>query len=506
MRYTMLLKQNRTWLVMVALVTTLSSLLAFVSSSQAAAPQAAGLPIVAQNHVINDDLTVRSGQTIDGDVVVYNGDVRVERGGAIHGNLVVYGGDIEVKRDGVVQGSITSIGGDVEIDGRVDGSIAATGGNVKLGGEAVVTGDISVVSGEVQQDRGAVVEGSLLRGPAINLPAVPAFVPLPGAANVQGMPVQSQPTPAELFLALVGRVLRGLLVLGVAVLTAWLLLKWRPALVEETRSLLAERTALAFAVGLIFNLFGLAVIGLLWITVCFRPPAVLLGLLFVAINLVGTVVVGDEIGRRIDVRVAGSRSGGHWPQPWRTVIGIMAPASILVFLWILGSCFGFFAFLGALILTAFGVGAMLVKFLKLGEPTPSVSAAAPAPSEPAEEAAESRAAIVPVEATIQPAPESPTTIVLPAAPPTTDAADAGAEEAPPIAPTSAAPAEADDFTRIIGIGPVFDQRLKAAGVRTFAELAAYTPGEIAAVIGWPQTRVEHAEIIEQARQLAQGVS
>jgi len=111
-----------------------------------------------------------------------------------------------------------------------------------------------------------------------------------------------------------------------------------------------------------------------------------------------------------------------------------------------------------------------------------------------------------VEATIQPAPESPTTIVLPAAPPTTDAADAGAEEAPPIAPTSAAPAEADDFTRIIGIGPVFDQRLKAAGVRTFAELAAYTPGEIAAVIGWPQTRVERAEIIEQARQLAQGVS
>jgi predicted flap endonuclease-1-like 5' DNA nuclease/cytoskeletal protein CcmA (bactofilin family) len=496
MRYTMLLKQNRTWLVMAALVTTLSSLLVFAPSLQAAAPNAPDLPALEQNQLFNDDLTVGGGETIDGDVVVYNGDVRVERDGVIRGNLVVYSGDIKVKRDGVVQGSITSISGDVEIDGRVDGSIAATSGNVKLGGDAVVTGDISVVSGEVQQGRGAVVEGSLLRGPAIQLPPVPAFVPLPGAATA---PARQTPTPSEFFLALVGRVLRGLLILGVAVLTAWLLLKWRPALVEEARSLLAERTALAFAVGLIFNLLSLAVIGLLWITVCFRPPAVLLGLLFVAINLVGAVVVGDEIGRRID-----ARSGGHWPQPWRTVIGVVAPASILVFLWILGSCFGFFAFLGALILTAFGVGAMLVKFLKLGEPAPFGAAATPVASEPVAEAAESRAAIVPAEAAMQPAPESSTAIVLPAATLTADAADAGAEEAAPIVPPSAAPAEADDFTRITGIGPVFDQRLKAAGVRTFAELATYTPGEIAAVIGWPQARVERAEIIEQARQLAQG--
>ncbi|MFN3334874.1 MAG: NADH-quinone oxidoreductase subunit E, partial [Caldilinea sp.] len=59
-------------------------------------------------------------------------------------------------------------------------------------------------------------------------------------------------------------------------------------------------------------------------------------------------------------------------------------------------------------------------------------------------------------------------------------------------------------TKINGVGPVFDQRLKEAGILTFADLAVRTPAEIAEIIKWSQSRVERSEIIEQARRLAMG--
>ncbi len=62
-----------------------------------------------------------------------------------------------------------------------------------------------------------------------------------------------------------------------------------------------------------------------------------------------------------------------------------------------------------------------------------------------------------------------------------------------------------DFTRINGIGPVFDTRLKDAGVQTFAQLAAMTPEAVADIIGWPPERVISDDILGQARALAEQV-
>lgn len=485
MRITKLLRQNRTWLLTAVAVTALATLVVFAAPLHAAAPHAPDQPQVAQQQVFNDDLTVRSGEPFAGDVVVYQGDVTVEGGGVIGGNLIVYNGDVKVEQEGRVEGDITAFSGDVEIDGAVGGSITAWSGDVDLRNSAVVGGDVSVVSGEIEQARGAVVEGSVLRGPALqlDLPPLPELGALPGLPTPPAAP--AAPTPFQLFWAFLGRVLMALFVLGVAALVAILLLKWRPEVVEATRLTLVERTALAFAAGLIFNLFGLAIIGLLWITVCFRPPALLLALLLAAINLAGAVVVGDELGRRLETRL-----GNHWPQPWRTVIGIGAPGAVVAFLWIIGSCFGFFAFLGTLILMAFGVGAILVKFLKLGEPgAPPAAAKTP-----------DVAPIVPVAAAAAAPPPAPASSV---------AAEAPAPEAPePATPPAAAPplSVEDDFTRINGVGPVFDQRLKAAGIRTFGELAARSTAEVAAIIQWSEARVERSEILAQARSLADKAS
>ncbi len=62
--------------------------------------------------------------------------------------------------------------------------------------------------------------------------------------------------------------------------------------------------------------------------------------------------------------------------------------------------------------------------------------------------------------------------------------------------------EGDDFLRIKGIGPTYARRLKDAGFATFAQVAAASPEEVAAAIGWPVDRVRRAEVIDQAKMLA----
>ena len=59
------------------------------------------------------------------------------------------------------------------------------------------------------------------------------------------------------------------------------------------------------------------------------------------------------------------------------------------------------------------------------------------------------------------------------------------------------------FTVIKGIGPVFDRRLKETGIRTFAQLAALTPEQVAAIIGWPPQRVIATDLLAQASKLAE---
>ncbi|BAM00401.1 MULTISPECIES: polymer-forming cytoskeletal protein [Caldilinea] len=467
----------------------------------AAAPQASDLPTVLQRQVFYDNLRVRGGQTVEGDVVVYQGNVTVEKEGAIRGDLVVYSGNVQVERGGVVNGNITALSGNVTIDGTVNGSVTAWSGNVRLGGDAVVDGDISVVSGEISQTRGSVVRGNVLRGPSVNMDLLP-LSGLSALANMRLAPRPQPPSAMEIFLGLVARTLRALLLLGVAVGVGALLMVLRPAWVEQTRATLVARTPLSFAVGLIFNLFGLAFIGILWITVCFRPPAALLGLVLTAVNLAGLTALGEELGRRVEKAL-----NLEWGVPARTAVGVLIPGALVAFFWIIGGCLNFFAYLIAIIVGSLGVGAILVNVLKLGE-----QAAAPSPAFPSSPTSptaggETPGTGQPAEASIveapmgQPAAAEPVESVTPG--------EAAEEHAPePITQTGDFPdfphgTGIDDFTQINGIGPVFDRRLKEAGIFTFEALAQRSAEEIAKIIQWPVARVVRTQIIEQARELAQ---
>jgi predicted flap endonuclease-1-like 5' DNA nuclease len=62
----------------------------------------------------------------------------------------------------------------------------------------------------------------------------------------------------------------------------------------------------------------------------------------------------------------------------------------------------------------------------------------------------------------------------------------------------------DDFTVIIDIGPVFNQKLHDAGITSFKALARLTPAEIADKTGISAERIEYGQWVEQAQKLLTG--
>ncbi|MCS6937958.1 MAG: helix-hairpin-helix domain-containing protein [Roseiflexaceae bacterium] len=74
------------------------------------------------------------------------------------------------------------------------------------------------------------------------------------------------------------------------------------------------------------------------------------------------------------------------------------------------------------------------------------------------------------------------------------------ESAKPAAPASAVPP--DDLQQIPGIGPAIARRLHAAGITTFAALAACSPSDLASWTGRSADQITRMGWIERARELA----
>ena len=519
--------QHGAWLLAAALITALSLLVAFVPSAQAKQePQT--VASLQQSQVYNDDLEVKSGQVIDGDVNVYSGDVNVQRDGRIQGNLNVYSGDVDIEEGGSVDGNVTAWSGDLQVDGRVEGSVSAMAGDIEVGNSAYVGGDISAMAGHIKQRAGAEVSGNILRGPTLQLPAPPALGMLPWLRAPQAPDAPIAPARDGFFgrsLGFVGRALAALLLLGLFVAGAAAIAALRPGWTQDVQGVLGRQAALSFATGLIANVLMLAVIGFLFITICLRPPGLLLAVGMLAFNVAGMAAVGSEIGSRLSERMS-----GQWTPTSRTALGVVAPGAIIAFLWAIGGCFGFFGSMGALLLGSFGVGAILVKALNLGTQAPTTAPETAPGGDPGRSSdtnvtqAPAAAAPASVPATgestaVEPAAPAPAVTTEPAnveqwwvAPatgqePATGEATASTPVVPPaeqVDPEIASSGDAAgaDFTRIEGIGPKLSQRLHAANIHTFSDLAALPPETLAGILGWTSERLLRARIQEQATELA----
>jgi predicted flap endonuclease-1-like 5' DNA nuclease len=293
---------------------------------------------------------------------------------------------------------------------------------------------------------------------------------------------------------------------------------------------------LSFVIGFAVNLILAFLGGLLALTICLLPIALVPMLALLAINLLGWAVLAQLVGNRFELYV--QRPMESWMS---AAVGAVIITSVFALLWAFG---GFFRFLGngILLFTAsFGAGAVLLPWvMRVLEPAKRTGTANQTSA--AQQSAAQSSAATPPPASVTPAPaggfESPELTATSAAgttpTPTTPIAT-GTEEtgtaslqesieerlaatseesidtAPPDLDVSDIDGEAtsdvgaeqeDDFTELKGVGPVLDGRLKDAGIRTFRQLANLTTAEVAEIVGWSEARVASIEIVEQARHAA----
>jgi len=99
---------------------------------------------------VNQDVTVKAGETHDGDVVCIRGHVTI---------------------DGHVNGDVTVVAGSLDVNGTVDGDVTAVVSRMEFDPKAQINGGVTNVGGSLRRN-GAVVQGQVVNIPlGISLPS-----------------------------------------------------------------------------------------------------------------------------------------------------------------------------------------------------------------------------------------------------------------------------------------------------------------------------------------------
>lgn len=227
------------------------------------------------------------------DEVVTGGDFILKSGETLEGNLIVFGGKAVVEEDAVVTGQLVVLGGDVTLSGTVNRDVVVFGGDLELTETAVVKGDLVRSGGSVRGEEGYEVQGSEIQGFAA--PPLPLPPPArPFAEDPAWWPVR------ELFgflwsslVALITAVAAGLLALLVVLLL--------PEQTQRVSAAMLTAPVLSGGVGLLTLIAVpfLAVVLALVTLLCFSPFSLLALLVYGIAALFGWIAVGALLGERL---------------------------------------------------------------------------------------------------------------------------------------------------------------------------------------------------------------
>jgi hypothetical protein len=127
--------KNKFWMISLLL----AAFLVFVPMFPAAAADGA----LAGQFVFGQSFTLKSGQTMNGDLMVFGGSATIEEGATVDGNVVVFGGSLtilgNVTQDAVIFGGTATLGATAHIKG----SLSALGSTVDRGDGSLVDGQVN---------------------------------------------------------------------------------------------------------------------------------------------------------------------------------------------------------------------------------------------------------------------------------------------------------------------------------------------------------------------------
>ena len=321
--------------------------------------------------IVNQDLTVAAGETLNDNVAVFNGDVKVEQGGYINGNLSIFSGDLVL--EGEIDGNLAIFGGDAYLaaSSHVSGDVSVLGGKMKREANAYIGGhfignrddilsQIDVASNEIQAHIDDVLSQTDMTSNEMQ-----AYIDdVLSQADVTSHEIQAQiatvermqRNPLHWFLRFLGRLFQALLwtllITALVLLIVWLF----PKQIEQITDTAQTATGLSFATGAIVVL-GLALSAALFtITLCFALLAFPILAILALVMLFGWAVTSCWLGQRLDQFLAG-QANFSWHPLISVAISALFLSAITTLSWSIVACLGFII---TLLLGSTGSGAVIV--------------------------------------------------------------------------------------------------------------------------------------------------
>lgn len=346
--------------------------------------------------VFDRDLTVKAGETVEGDVNITNGDLILE--GTIIGDTNVVNGEAFVY--GLIEGDLSILtGGKITLyeGSHVTGNIVASG-SISLLGNSSVEGSVTSLGGVVTQDPGARVGGSINK---IDSPAEAIGNLInPNAASTKNNITNwnQQIGPFARVFGWIGLGVFSALVLMLGVGFAALI----PRRVRISGTTLEAQPGPSIVVGIIIALLVPPVFGIVSMVLAVTIVGIVLipflALAVMGAFLFGFVIVSEWLGKRIYDGVRNNESPAQpQSQPTTLVIEVLLGGSVILASTVLPAIFLptwiTFMLLGVVyIASSLGIGsAILSRFGTLLPPgssirrtsypsTPVFSASTPSPS------------------------------------------------------------------------------------------------------------------------------
>lgn len=307
--------------------------------------------------------------TEDGGKVIFGSSYTLRSGETLGGDLVVLGGSAAIEKDAVVNGDIAIFGGSLSVSGHVTGNISAMGGSVNLNETAVVDGDVQSMGVVVNQAEGALVNGSVITED-------PDGLNLPNINPGQWLPDQITPAlggPFRTIGSALWAILRALALGLVALLIAML----APRPTRRVTQTITAAPAVSGGIGVLTFIVAPALVLILAITIILIPFSLLGIVVILAATIFAWTAVGLELGNRLAALFK-----TQWAEPVAAGIGA-AFLSLLVSLISIIPCVDWIISTAAL---AFGLGAIVLSRFGTQNYPVAMAASRPMPPAPAQPA------------------------------------------------------------------------------------------------------------------------
>ena len=330
------------------------------------------------------------GVTFDGQVV-FGQSYTLKSGASLNGDLLVFGGSATLEEGATVNGNVVLFGGSLVENGEVTGDVAVTGGSVTIGSAAHIHGNLTTVGASLERAEGSIIDGQVFNtatswvgnGSNGTNPVTPI------APNIPVVPdIHVNFNPFGALLNAFGQAL------GLAVLAMLVMLFLAPQADRVAHAVMAQPLT-AGGLGLLTVIAAPITLLLLTVTIILIPVVAVVVVALIVVAIFGWIAIGYEIGQRFTSAIHQS-----WHPAFSAGLGVFALTLVANALtgipvlncigWLVPFLLGLAGF-GAVLMTRFGTQTVLAPSAVVpGTITtlPPVAPAAPIPPEPESPAAE----------------------------------------------------------------------------------------------------------------------